>query len=654
MKQDGFFWDGYLHWARDIEAADPELVVTEGTRQMFEPIFVRMKRPIIPFGKMSEIFEQLREIAFEPRAPFRDRVLEIPRLSFLEPFAFDLVDLIIGLEHALAEKAPPEFFLYRPIAMTREMHLRCERFFTILDVGAPALVNPDPTLQAPDPPLDIFQRQVVGAVIDNDIGFLNRTFRSDTGTRFLGVWLQARERLKVTEPGELPEVLIGQILNSRDIDGLIRRYGRDERGAYRDLNESLHTRTAFKRAPHKAGHGAMVADLAVGNRGDDEADAVPLLGVQLPPDAARDTSGTTSESYIVQGVRWICFWARQLTPDAEVVINISYGVLAGQKDGGKFIEAQIGREIDLAARHYYQTVKVVFAYGNSRNMRQVADQVIARSDTLGLTWQILADNASPSFVEVRAVGEKDGKPTLGDLPNKVTVTLRSPMGDAICIQGSEGARAGSAVPPVSYDTGTETASPTEAARLYNVEARPFDAPHIHPGYTMAAVAPTRHRSYGLPTAEPGDWALEITNGTDAAIRVVCQIQRGDTAPGFGQGGRQSRFRGRLVRETVDGVSSVDVELPLTNSGTNSAYVNADVFLTAGAERNLFGTEVPAEYSGQGADWTFQREPDEWHVVDGASTRGVSVSGTYSGSRERLSGTSAAAALCSREVINGSL
>lgn len=438
-------------------------------------------------------------------------------------------------------------------------------------------------------------------------------------------------------------VTIGEILNANDIDQMRKNFGRDERGAYAKVNKRLHTRADYKQPPPIAAHGAMVADLAFGNRADSVANDVPILAVQLPPEAAHDTSGTTSESYIVQGVRWICFWARRYAKTARVVINISYGVLAGQKDGGKFLEAQITREIALAAQYPdAQTVEVVFAFGNGRNERQVADITVDPRRDQELTWLVPADNTAPSFMEIRSVGPGN-PPRLAALPADVTVTLVPPSGSPVALAG--GSANTVADPPVTRTGGVVP------ARLYNVPSRNFGIPHIQTGHILAAVGPTRARGQNLPRAEAGDWRIRLSNTGQDAVRVILQIQRGDTAPGYSSGGRQSRFEGRLVPVIEDGVQGVTVEAPLTNAGTCSAFVDSAAFDTAGAGRKVFDARiVRAPYSAQGADWTFALDPGHLPEVDNAFRRGISVSGTYSGTRARLSGTSAGAALTTRERI----
>lgn len=651
LMADGYYWDGYLHWARDIEEKDPALTrwlveSDDDENALYEPIFVKFRLPFERHSleKIAQFFRH--DYQSQPTSDRPETLRErMSAVAFLADFVFDPIEAVIAFEHAIVAQSSPEMFLYRPVARTLEEHDAYDQFFEIIDVGSPAWINLQPEAFAPAILGDAASPDVFGAIIDNDIGFLNENFCTPSGeTRFAAMWLQSRERTLARSHGATT-IHLGQVLDADKINRLKTRYGREERRAYRDLNTAMHARLSHRRPPPINAHGSMVADLAFGNRSDDTRD-VRLIGVQLPPEAARDTSGTMSESYIVQAVRWICFWARHLDATVPVVINISYGVMAGQKDGGKFIEAQIAREIDMASKYIDPTtgkgqkIEVVFAYGNSRNARQLADFSLAPDGAHRLTWEIVPDNSAPAFVELRGVSQAG----LTDLPANVEIALIDPNGDRISITGTEGSQALDAEPPITVTGGTT------AARLYNVPRRDLHGRPMNPGYTLAAVAPTRRHGHKLPTATPGGWILEVKNFNNAPVRIVVQVQRGDTAPGTRQSARQTRLEGVVVPIVVKGVAQTTVAPPHSDFGTNSAYANEPTFRTAGADRDVFGTIIPASYSGIGADWTSEIEPDTTHVVDLAFSFGVPVSGAYSGTRTRLSGTSAAAALRSRSLV----
>ncbi|APE44747.1 hypothetical protein BOO69_16025 [Sulfitobacter alexandrii] len=650
-----YFWDGYLHWAdlmdEAVDGPAPSLGrVASGTPMaVYEPVFVRLRRPLLSASKGRVAEMQQGAVPCDSAG-----ILALPEVGFLSgsDLAFDLDDLLIGLEHALVANAPLEFFLYRPIARSMAAHHRHDALFEVIDVGAPVLLRngPAPFMQAGQASrADTLDSPVIGAVIDNDIGFLNSTFRHRAGpnageTRFEAIWLQSRECLASTPFPPVNAVQLGRFLRKPEIDAMIRDDPRDEMRIYQDINEALHVWDPFRRAPPAHTHGTAVADLAFGqdNCATPDGCSVPLMAVQLPPEAAVDTTGSYSESFIVQGVRWLCAEARRRAPRSRLVINISYGVLAGQKDGGKFLEAQVAREVSLAEA-LGQEVHVVYAYGNSLNSQQVARlSVPPGAASEPLVWVVQPDDPVPNFLEIRAL-RNTGVPRLASLPEGLEVTLLSP-------DGREAIRAspppGAAVPPLGpHRTGA-------AARLYHAPERAFAGRADTLGFYNLAIAPTRRIDSNLPVAPAGDWRLSITNTTDDTVDLVLQIQRGDIAPGFAIGGRQSYFEGIGVPVVIDGHPGRDVLEPLTNEGTCSAFACATHprIHAVGAQKDVLGEITEATYAARGAPWAGAGAATHHRVVDQVFTYGVRASGTYSGTGTRLSGSSGAAARLSRELV----
>lgn len=650
-----YFWDGYLHWAdlmdKAVDGPAPSLgrIADETSMMVYEPVFVRLNTPLSA-GSNDRLTKMRRGAVPSGSA----EVLALSEVAFLSgsDLAFDLDDLLIGLEHALLSGTPLEFFLYRPIARSMADHSRYDAVFQVIDVGAPVLLRnqrPAGINTARATSLPPIETQVIGAVIDNDIGFLNTTFRHQQGirageTRFEAVWLQARECLVSTPLPPVNAVELGRFLRKPDIDAMIRNDPRDEQRIYQQINEALHVWDPFRRAPPGQSHGTAVANLAYGQDAcaPDDVCTVPLMAVQLPPEAAVDTTGTYSESYIVQGVRWLCAEARRRAPQARLVINISYGVLAGQKDGGKFLEAQVAREVTMAEA-LGQEVHVVYAYGNSLNSHQVARQSVAPGATSDpLVWVVQPDDPVPSFMEIRALGAGPAS-HLASLPEGLQLTLLSPDGSQVLHTAPA---AGAAVPPLGPDRAGA------AARLYHAPERNLTGRPATRGFYNLAIAPTRRIDPGLPVAPAGDWRLSVTNTTNEPVDLVFQIQRGDTAPGFVIGGRQSFFEGIGVPVVKDGHPGRDVLEPLTNDGTCSAFACASHprIHTVGALKDVLGQTTGADYAARGAPWAGTGGATHHRVVDRVFTYGQRTTGTYSGTGSRLSGSSGAAARLSRELV----
>jgi hypothetical protein len=635
------FWDGYLDLARRRET------VSGADGQLYEPLFVRLgechSRLVISFIEKLEangfFLTDFVAIDAERWETFTELAKEgffIPNHWHLEPSDFAYAVLV-----AIHSCRPLEYFVYQPLHDDPDRQGVFWNYHILLDVGAPANARQNKKPSSNENLL-LSNDKIIAGIIDNDIGFLNRRFQNDDGdTRFLGIWLQAREQVVRTSSGLAEVMQVGLALNATQISELAKQ--NDERGSYHRLNAELHHPLKFQGPPRTGTHGTAVADLAYGADPDEEMAKVPLLAVQLPPEAAEDTSGTYSESYIVQGMRWLIFQTFMAAPRAKLVVNISFGALAGQKDGGKFLEAQIAGEIENAKSLGIET-KVVFAFGNSFNSRQVAKISVGKGAPASLKWAIQPNNPAPSFLEVRAL--VDNK--LVDLPEDIQFTLISPTG-------------GTAIPQMSV--APETAWPNIAngeqiARIYHVPNRdplPGDRPATT-SFCNLAIAPTIPSEGHTKIAIAGEWTLICEH--EETVDLVLQIQRGDTAPGFGPSGQQSFFVG-YFEDAVDGNGhkSKTVTAPLTNEGTNSAYTTSPHpnILTAGALRQLApGQNVRASYSSQGALWAGTILPDNEKVVDGLFNFGRKVTGTYSGSHRRLSGTSAAAALVSRDLVDSLL
>lgn len=660
-----FFWDGYLHWARIMEDANPswgspnQNQNTDEPLDYYEPIFIRMNSniPSADLKRLNKIYVTSVDLgeSAEEQQDILTEIMKVPDFDFLQHHKFDLEDFFIGLQHTLFLEVPLEFFIYRLVARTKADHVGFKDNYTVIDVGAPALAEQRKSLIRLEGSPAFAPLKCIGAVIDNDIGFLNQRFRTSDDnkevSRFAAIWLQSRDRLPFSPQADLKWVHIGRVLLNSEINEMIADSDQSEARIYRYINKDLHLRGPDQREPLNETHGTAVTDVAFGGdyqRGEAIC-KVPLLGVQLPPVAAADTSGTYSESYIVQAVRWICARARQINSDAKLIINISYGALAGQKDGGKFLEAQIEREVDLAKKlptnnGKGQEVHVVYAFGNSYNSRQVAKIAIKSGETKAAPlWTIHPEDPTPNYMEVRRLSVTSGREKLISIPDMLDVKLTSPDGVPLSARPDPG----EAKPPLQ-------SMPYAVSRVYHVPERHPSKSRNYPAFYNVTVAPTLRYSDDTEPAGAGDWQLSFENNSGEDIELVLQIQRGDIAPGFSLGGRQSYFVGEFKDVIEDGYPTTDVICPLTNKGTNSAYTTASrgdgQIHTAEARKCVMGSDIRADYSAKAADWTNVKGASDAAVVDKMFTRGVPAAGTYSGSTTRLSGTSAAAALVSRGLI----
>ena len=277
------------------------------------------------------------------------------------------------------------YVAYRPM----EAGARAESTLEAVEWGAPTDVPADPigaasdVLPEPEPDREPARGDppVIG-VIDDGIAFLNARFRRPgaTRTRLDAVWLQAFRALGAWPEG-LPRppmrsgqhgTLMGAVLSAAEIDWLL-AHGPGEEAVYRHLSRALHEPGQHRSLERAFAHGTHCADLAAGADpgSGDPATRWPILGVGLPPEAVDHSAGTYIELLAVLGVRWILRRARGLG-HGPVVINVSFGALAGPKDGTKPVEWLIAQDLARFEAQTGRCARLVWSFGNARRNRQVA------------------------------------------------------------------------------------------------------------------------------------------------------------------------------------------------------------------------------------------------------------------------------------------
>lgn len=479
------------------------------------------------------------------------------------------------------------------------------------------------------------------AAIDDGIAFLNARFRRDPGhTRIAGIWLQAPE---VLDPSG---VVCGRALFADEIDTLLAG-GEREAEVYRAINRSLDNRADQRSTNHLVSHGTHVLDLAAGAAPEGEAEAtmraLPILAVQLPPAALRDTSGRRLEGYVVQGLRWLMAQTLRRAaggPVAPLVVNLSLGSLAGPGNASAFLADWFSYELQRYARLAPDGVlRIVAAYGNARRARLVARTELRASKDLMLDWRVLPDDHTPSFAELRT-----GRSRAGAL----RLTLQPP-GDAIPpLDGIPWPEPGECwsvgTPPIAMVTGVAEAE----QRMVHI-----------------AVAPTAGAATLSP---PGCWKLGVTRDDEAPAKVSIRVQRDDTPAGYRTLGRQSWLDHPLAwdwddetRDWTRPLSSAlaSDESPVTREGTAVAFAGAtdEAVVFVGSVRRETGDPDrfrPALYSASGVVAPQLSGESVGPTLaalgeDGAILTGRRASGVLSGSVARLSGTSAAAPCVTRAL-----
>ena len=653
-----WFWDGYLDWSDYLKDHREKLPsdAPPGARD-YVPVFLRLKP--VHAERLNSARHVLHSLFGDDEEDTIVDTLAGLIDARIEPHELE------ALEAGLADDIA-EFYVYVPrdSLMRARFRQRLLKVFDLLDVGATVtLTDTEPTPLDAGATVDAEAKlsldKPVVAIIDDGIGFLNERFSTideasgHLKTRFAGLWVQAGEK---ADPSSASRILVGRELTSGDVDTLLSQGERlDEYAEYARLNRALLDAEAHRSTEFLFSHGTHVLDVAAGAdpffTASDEDIRVrnwPLLGVQLPPEAVEDTSGTRFETHVVMGVRWILARLDELYSNRPpVIINVSLGILAGPKNGTKFLEYQIAREL---AR--YPDAQVVYAFGNNYRSRQVAyfeavGGTGAERDRQ-IAWMAPPDDFTASYLEIQLEGKDE-------LPEEFMIGLTDPAGKSLPL---------AAVPSGGFVSLNNAAGQTYA-RVYHVPSRLLER---RPGADLRtraiyllALAPTACRGHGDILAPSGEWTVSLRNDQVESENIILQIQRGDTAPGYEPLGRQSYFDGPNAY-TFDPETQEYNGLgpgPITHQGTHSALttvhpsVPADVagriHRAAGAIWRGDDEPRPADYSAQAAAWSDFPPTDCAISEDGYALEGVLASATTSSSIEALSGTSAAAPQVTRAL-----
>lgn len=608
---------------------------------VFEPLFVRLRDGDGADSALRQR-ERLKALVEDAESPL-----------LMEPFE------LRGLRrrcHTPDPDAglPDEYPIYRALGTPGDAY---DDLFEVLDDGTPVALDPsaasyaaaaEEPVAASDADDTVRKGQPIVAVIDDGIGFLNARFckarhARDAGhlrTRFEAIWLQALERAGKRDHS----ACLGEVLERRQIDALLAREGLNETGEYTAINARLARADARRSTDFGTSHGTHVLDLAAGCEPDDAADPArdwPLLGVQLPPQAIADTSGTKFESYLVDAVRWVLRRAEVMDPQAPVIINLSLGMLAGPKDGTRFAEYQVAREARFWEQVKGQPVRVVWSFGNDYRKRLVAGlsypATKARSATdSGIDWRVQPGDRTESYIELRA---EPGQP-LAAL--EVGLTTPDGLASGLC-----------AMQPGEIRNLTK--GDQVVARIYHVPEHRLDPETVQPAFYLLALGPTASCDLE-PLVPSGAWRLDLRYHGNAALTLELQVQRDDSLVGYRAGARQSYFEspeGYGWNAEFYDYTQLTPDSALKYAGSHNALATAltrQVFHVGAVRRDLQQDRLPpSDYCGEGASWSVPG-PTVSTIADRSFLRGgVKGCGTLSGSTRFLNGTSAAAGRLSRAL-----
>lgn len=511
------------------------------------------------------------------------------------------------------------------------------------------------------------KRITIFAIIDDGLPFAHRNFRDASGkrTRVEFCWLQSakvkkdqEDQEEQDEQDEQTSVLFGREYLRTEIEGYIDDYTDNEDALYRAAGAADDTEGLASMIGRHTTHGAHVMDLATGyapERGEQPAEEIRIIGVQLPNLVTMDTSGIGKDMYVLSAFHYIFDRADRIAEGygierPRLVINFSYGYFGGPHDGQLDIEAAISELIELR-RNTRGPTALVLPAGNSFLDRMHASIPEARfanpEREARVRWRLQPADRTPNFVEIWFPADFD--------PTGYTVEVSDPGGD------SRG----------DLPLGS-TADPDQTCGLFNDADEQVGQLSVdqHKGpegrwRALVVTAPSEPADESCPRVEAGPWTIVIKRESTAAPLgeefIRCWIQRDTDPASLRSGARQSYFDDPDdVRYDEDG-SLRERDTPhalLRRFGSLSGLATAKRAMAVGGFRLGAGLASsldharPVSYSCAGtenAPWSDARIACSSMSDRAKALPGTIAAATRSGSRSILQGTSAAAPFVARQI-----
>lgn len=378
------------------------------------------------------------------------------------------------------------------------------------------------------------------------------------------------------------------------------------------------------------------------------AEGCDLVGVQLAWANVLDTSGRSGDAHILDALMYV--WSR-CADQAEVAVNLSWGVNAGPHDGSSILEKAM---IDWCGLRTGRSSIVVPA-GNSYQARGHANDKLEKGEAIELNWRILPDCHTPSFLELWV--DRDISDT-----QQLVVQLTPPGAPApfeIRVPGVQ-----------TWSDATPPAFPQATVVMLN-------RPNLGASGSMVLVAvePTVAEGPEMP-APAGVWQVRLTNAMSTTITVCAYIERNDVAMGLFTGARQSYFEDERynLSEGIDDEKVQKARSPLAQ-GNQSVVRRTGTFnhLSTGADKSavhsvgglvMFPTDrppgdlAPSPYSSRWDDAndtrvTVRRKHPTTMMPsdDSLVLPGLRAAASRSGAVVRLVGTSSAVPLAVRSLVS---
>ncbi len=337
-----------------------------------------------------------------------------------------------------------------------------------------------------------------------------------------------------------------------------------------------------------------------------------LAGVQLPVRTVQDASGGSLSVHILDGIRYICDLAATISSKIKpypVVINISFGAIAGSHDGTSMLECAIDQVLEKRKHN----TAIVIPAGNARGTNTNAAFELAPGGEHQLIWNISYNDKTDSFVEIW-VDDAQGIEVQLTWPDGLSSGYLK-KGDCKFWQP---------------DSGCPLAGVIFLGKTSHSNSKQM---------CLLAIAPTSGQSRN--EAPSGAWKIDIKNSALKNSKIQAWIERDGKVFGRDSGGQQSYFSN--IPNSGVGVAT---SLNSLGNGANTIVV--------GAYRISDG--LPCDYSGaeENLPDVNSLAPTLCAPGDEGDSRydyGISVPESWGGSSFRLSGTSVAAPQVTAWIAN---
>jgi Subtilase family len=383
---------------------------------------------------------------------------------------------------------------------------------------------------------------------------------------------------------------------------------------------------AYPAAMSSSSHGTSVADLAAGYRQSSVAtwDQASVIAVHFPRRTVADTSGGALSVQALDGVRYVLWRAGD---DPSVVVNLSYGTMAGPHDGTSILEEALDELIDKRDGK----LAVVLPAGNAYEARGHAEiQLTKKEPSTTLNWFMPPDSETPAFLEIW-------------LPKGasscVSIKVTDPQGRKASIEKAPGVATADGAGPSASSFGVV---------YLNTVANGNERTMI-----LVAVAPTASKRPGRVLANHGIWTVKLSLAGTKKVGVIhAWIERDDSLHGQPRRGRQSYFIDKdyeMPRRTYKQPSN-KTNAVVKRTGSFNTIANGDNTIVVGGY--VGETQELADYTGGTTDPSLSARLGPDAVARSEESRtlhGEATIGNGAVSRSRINGTSAAAPQVTRQI-----